>query len=378
MPFATRPWNLLLAGSCVIALGACSRTQEVSLLPPDDSPRIDASKIDPKATSLKLADGTYARGDYGMAAQLYFRASELDPTNPEIATKLAFALFKTGGAADAEKLFRGVLEHHPNNADAKRGLAHSLVLQNKPGEAIPIYRKALEDPAGKADARLYAGLGAAFDSIGKHAEARSVYEAGLRIKPDDAGLKNNLAISFAMAGQLDKAKKILEDAPNSPNGADKIKESLSFVNTLLASANGPAAKNAEKTELAENNDSDGKGRAPVKNMDRPGADANDEVVVVTAPPSAEPAKRPTKANADLPSRFTANSEVITVKAPRSSHAEHAKGSIADNEAVKSDIGAAASSERTGEDSAGEIIQLIGLSERGPRFVWQEANKSETD
>lgn len=372
MPPSLRTIKVLLVGTCVAALGACSRTQEVALIAPDDAPRLDASKIDPKSTSLKLADGTYARGDYAVAAQLYFRAAELDPTNPEIAVKLGFALFKTGGAAEAEKLFRGVLDHHSSHADARRGLAHSLVLQNRPGDAIPIYQKALEEPAGKADPRLYAGLGAALDSVGKHAEARAVYEAGLKIRPDDSGIKNNLAMSYAMAGQLEKAKAILEGAPADAAGAGKIKESLSFVNSLMASASAPAAKVAERSDNVER-EPPPESRAVARKQDTAKPDGADEVVVVPASPAA---KRPSKAAADLPQRFTANSEILSITTPRASHAEAARGSIADAGAARSDIGPAAATEGANEDPATEVVNLLGQSERGPRFVWQEAQKTE--
>ena len=137
--------KLLPAGVCILALAACGKGQQQTYVIPDDAPAVDIKKLDAKTTALRLADHAYAKGEYAMAAQLYFRAAELNPDNVEVMTKLAFAMFKSGGAADAEKVFRLALEKDPKHADSLRGLAHSLVTQGRAAEALPIYRQALAE-----------------------------------------------------------------------------------------------------------------------------------------------------------------------------------------------------------------------------------------
>ncbi len=328
---STRLLKLSIAGACALALAACSKTSVQSLETAEESapPRLDATKIDPKATTLRLADAAYGRAEYGTAVHLYFRAAELQPDNIEIGAKLGFALFKTGSAPDAEKVFRAVLEKSPRHAAAMRGLAHSLVGQDKAKDALPIYRQAIDEGGAAPDPRLYAGLGAALDMTGKHAEARAAYEAGLKLQPNDAGLRNNMAMSYVLSGQPEKAKPLLEGLVNEPATGERARLTLTQINSASAESMPKHEKNAA-TPRAE----------------------------------TETAKRPLKAAADLPVRESADG-VIEIRTGRPSDAEHAKGHLAELGNELSDVAAAAT------DGAAEVLQLLAQSERGPRFVWQE-------
>src|SRR5262249_10392466 len=249
---------------------------------PEETPKLDAKNIDPKATSLRLADAAFAQGEYAMAAQLYFRAAELQPEVAEPKIKLGFALFKAGGAGDAEKVFRVALEKEPKNADALRGLAHALLTQGRAGEALPVYRQAIA-ASNKPDARIYAGLGAALDMVGKHQEARAAYEAGLKLAPQDFGLRNNLALSYAMSGDTAKARAILSSLSENPAPAPKAHQSLPALN---AAAPAPAATARQNAETAA-----------VSRIDAP-AEPRD---IAELPAPTGPAPRATrKALADMP------------------------------------------------------------------------------
>lgn len=345
---SARLLKLSIAGACALALGACSKTSVQSLATAEDGtpPKIDASKIDPKATALRLADAAYERADYGTAVHLYFRAAELQPNDLEVGTKLGFALFKTGSASDAEKVFRAVLEKSPRKADATRGLAHSLVGQSKAQDAIPIYRQAIEEAAANPDPRLYSGLGAALDMIGKHADARAAYDAGLKLRPNDPALRNNLAMSYVLSGQPNKAKPLLESLIDEPASSERARQTLAQVNSSLAEAAPTIGSRAEqpRAELA---------------------------ALSPAAAAAGPGKRALKASADLAPSESADGE-IHIRTVRPVHAEHAAGSVAELGGEISDVAA------TGSNEAAEVLQLLAQAERGPRFVWQESRDTQTN
>lgn len=357
--------KVLPAAACALALAACGKSNQQTYVIPDEASKIDVKKIDAGATALRLADAAYAKGDFGMAAQLYFRAAELQPDNGTVAVKLGFALFKTGGAADAEKIFRAALQAEPKNAEALRGLAHSLVMQGRAAAAVPVYRQAIA-AAGRPDARIYAGLGAALDMSGKHEEARLAYAAGLKIAPDDFAIKNNLALSYAMSGDTAKARTVLSDLSDDAATPKKRASIAALKSTVVKSA--PAAP-AQKRQLAAAPVA--KAAAPAKPAasapaaERPARVAEDVVEVKTA------ASRPRviqKAAADLPGADTADGEIF-IRTGRSTPAQAAAP-----QAPAAPAMSFKSTADTPEEEAAEVLALLEQAERGPRFVWQMARR----
>jgi len=358
---------MLPAGACALALGACGKsTTQQSYDIPDDAPKIDPKKLNAPATSLRLADQAYAKGQYPMAAQLYFRAAELQPDNTEVTIKLGFALFKAGSPADAEKLFRAALEKNPKQPDALRGLAHSLVVQGRAAEAVVVYRQALG--SGNGDVRIHAGLGAALDMVGKHDEARSTYQAGLKLAPEDFGLRNNMALSYAMSGQGEKAKSILNGlSQNNPGLAPQTNLSLSTVNSITASAK-PAAK---AREVAETKPAVKTEASRAARLDTPEAPNMREVAEVPPPPPARRVAASRKANVDFAGTDTGEG-VLEIATGRGNavHAAAPRKSVPTQTASMSFRSVADSP----EDAAAEVLDLLQQAERGPRFVWQEARR----
>jgi Flp pilus assembly protein TadD len=366
MRINSRLSKVLPVAACALALAACGKSNQQTYVIPDEVSKIDVKKIDAGATALRLADAAYKKGEYGMAAQLYFRAAELQPENDAVAVKLGFALFKTGGAADAEKIFRAALQAKPKNAEAIRGLAHSLVMQGRAAAALPVYRQAIA-AVGQPDARIYAGLGAALDMTGKHQEARLAYAAGLKIAPDDFGIKNNLALSYAMSGDTAKARTVLSDLSDDPAGPKKRKSLAALKSTVAKSATvAPAAKRqiaalpASKAPAAQPAPAKPAASAPVAS--RPAPAAEDAVEVTTT------ASRPRgiqKASADLPVADTADGVIYirTGRAPAVASATRAAPAMSFK-----------STADTPEEEAAEVLALLAQAERGPRFVWQMARR----
>ncbi len=357
----TRYSKVLPVAACALALAACGKSSQQTYVIPEEASKIDVKKIDAGATALRLADAAYTKGDYNMAAQLYFRAAELQPENGAVAVKLGFALFKTGGAADAEKIFRAALQADPKNADAMRGLAHSLVMQGRAAAALPIYRQAIA-AAGKPDARIYAGLGAALDMTGKHEEARLAYAAGLKIAPDDFGLKNNLALSYAMSGDTAKARGVLSDLSDDPVPPRK-RASLAALQTTVAKTARPAP--APKKQAAALPPAP-KAAAERKVAESPAAPPAPAAATSDTAVETHPVSRPRsmqKASADLPD--TADG-VIFIRTGRVSAAKA--------EAPRAPAMSFKSTADTPEEEAAEVLALLAQAERGPRFVWQMARR----
>jgi Flp pilus assembly protein TadD len=361
--------RVLPVAACALALAACGKGNQQTYVIPEEASKIDVKKIDAGATALRLADAAYAKGDFNMAAQLYFRAAELQPENGTVMVRLGFALFKTGGAQDAEKIFRAALASEPKNADAMRGLAHSLVMQGKAGQALPLYRQAIA-AAGQPDARIYAGLGAALDMVGKHDEARAAYAAGLKLAPDDFSLKNNLALSYAMSGDTAKARGILSDMSDDP-AAPKKRESIAALQTTVAKAAVPPRKQPAATLVAK---APAEKPAAEKTLaERPGPVAGlaGEVrEIAEATPRSNRPRGIQKAIADLPGADTIDGEIY-IRTGRATVAQATAPAGAAPKMLAMSVKTAAD---TPEDEAAEVLELLAQAERGPRFVWQMARR----
>jgi len=200
------------------------------------------------------------------------------PGKPDLAHSLQDAAqqaLATGDAATAATYFRGVYTREPGNTQAALGLMQSLRLIGSVDEAREVANKLLaakpDDPAvlaavGKfklatgqakdavaplekaaaADAedwRSRSALGLAYDRLGDYASADRSYRAALAISPDNAAVLNNLALSRAMAGDLDEARGLAQRAAAAAGADLRVKQNLALIYAL----SGNMAKAEEMT-----------------------------------------------------------------------------------------------------------------------------------
>jgi tetratricopeptide (TPR) repeat protein len=241
-------------------------------------------------------------------------------------------------------------------------------MQGRAAEAVPLYRQALA--ASSNDARIYAGLGAALDMVGKHQEARVAYQAGLKLAPQDFGLRNNLALSYAMSGDSAKAKAILNGMSNEPANARRANQSLSMVDTMAAKSKRPAP---QKREVAEARPP----REPAKPIKPADADLDTHRTVdvrdvaEVPPPPTRRAQTSRKANADLAATDSGEGEIF-IRTGRATVVQ------ADTRRANVAMTFRPDTVTDEADAAAEVLDLLAAAERGPRFVWQEARRPDKD
>ena len=90
-------------------------------------------------------------------------------------------------------------------------------------------RKAIA--GGRDDWRIRSALGSALDQQGRYREARLSYEQALARRPDEISVINNLAMSYALAGDLKAAETELRRAMALPDGDDdaQLRQNLALV-----------------------------------------------------------------------------------------------------------------------------------------------------
>jgi predicted Zn-dependent protease len=140
---------------------------------------------------------------------IHFRIGRLILSKPETPTT----------AADARKEFEEELKIDPNNAGAEYVLGELSSQAQQWDEAIHHFSRAAKLDAGFADAVL--GLGSAYVSAGKFAEAIPPLETYVKQQPGNPAGHYQLALAYSRSGRKEDAKR---EAALQKETAEKIEQ----------------------------------------------------------------------------------------------------------------------------------------------------------
>ena len=195
---------------------------------------------------MRVADDTAAGGDLGTAASLYRRAADLSPQDPRPLAKLGAVLLQLHAYTEAAATYRAALKITPNPIEPElhRGLGVVLLALDQPQAALT----ELDAAVAKApeDARLFNALGVAHDLLGHHDLAQQDYRNGLRLAPDNAGLRNNYALSLALSHDYPAAVATLSPLAERSDASPRHRLNLALIYGL-AGDDGRAAAVARTT-----------------------------------------------------------------------------------------------------------------------------------
>ena len=100
-----------------------------------------------------------------------------------------------------------------------------LAQQGRSNDALAFLKRAVELQPDNWS--FYSALGVTYDQLDDHAKAEDAYKHALALKPDNAVVLNNYAMSQMLAGNLDHADALLQRAAaaggNNPEIADNLK-----------------------------------------------------------------------------------------------------------------------------------------------------------
>jgi Flp pilus assembly protein TadD len=188
-------------------------------------------------TSARNAEASH---DYGTAAAHY--ASLYDAAHPDAAVAVGMArnLRYAGRIAEATGVLEDALRQLGARSDLLIELGKQHVAAGKPDLAVdPLLQAARLAPSGWEVAHV---LGVAYDRMGRFDEARTFYERAGALSPGNARILNNLALSRAMAGDLDTAIQLLERAAILPSAPDQVRANLQLFAQLKATRAAEAFK----------------------------------------------------------------------------------------------------------------------------------------
>jgi tetratricopeptide (TPR) repeat protein len=170
------------------------------------------NRLFPRSTRmlLGLAVADYANGSYAQAAQRFFEASDMNPSDPGpylfLAKVQSSAITESGGYLERMRRFANL---EPSNAWANYYYATSLWKQKGDGaQAEALLDKALELDPTLADAHVQ--LGIIYSARKNFAQAIAVFEKAIAIDPRMQEAHYRLAQTYARTGETLKAQQEFE------------------------------------------------------------------------------------------------------------------------------------------------------------------------
>ena len=157
------------------------------------------------------------------------KAWEKDQGNSKLGFAYAESLSQLDQVPAATKVLRTTADANPEDAAVQAAVGKKLLASGAAGDAIAVLERALV--LNPTDWQSLSALGSAYDQKDQHSEARQKYEAALAIKPGEASIRNNLAMSLALQGKLTDAEQMLRelvsDGSNTAN--PRIRQNLALV-----------------------------------------------------------------------------------------------------------------------------------------------------
>ncbi len=206
-----------------------------------------AIKLAPKVSDLPYNLGlVYQRTGRRKDAERYYRqAMALTPDSAEPYNALGTVKAAQGKRAEAEKPYSEALNRNPKLLAARHNLAVLLASRkDRFPEAIPLWRKNLADAPDHLPSRL--ALAEAYASNGQDKDAAAEYEEVVRLKPEYAGARVELARLLAKDRPAAALENLKEAARREPSDAS-IQESIGDLE--LATGNTAAARAAYERAL---------------------------------------------------------------------------------------------------------------------------------
>jgi Flp pilus assembly protein TadD len=184
--------SALAIGTTMVACGpAGSRIASASAKAP---------KSEQDAASLfAKAQDSVQKGEYAKGLDLAERAVELSPRDVGYRMILADLYLKNGRFQSAEATFADVQQLDPKNARASFSIALARIALGRPAGAVAELDR-LAETASPAD------IGLAYALAGEPRRAIEMLEPAARAPGATARVRQNLALSYALAGEWDKAR----------------------------------------------------------------------------------------------------------------------------------------------------------------------------
>jgi Flp pilus assembly protein TadD len=207
------------------------------------------------------------------------------PTDVEAEMRKAQAERLAGQYDDAIRILSQLMLVASDDHRVVGEYGKTLAEKGRASEAVQFLTRAVA--LQPAEWSYYSALGVAYDQTGDQNAARAAYEQALKLKPGDAAILNNYALSRMLAKDPDGARALIERAQKAGGASDpKIARNIELIEKLAP----PALKTAADTAPVEH--APVATITPVTSEKLPAPAAKPQVVMQAVPsdPLAGPAK----------------------------------------------------------------------------------------
>ncbi|MFQ5765084.1 MAG: tetratricopeptide repeat protein [Rhodospirillales bacterium] len=190
-----------------------------------------ASKAEQNAAVIadslgQAAAGAEVSGEYALAANRYRRLLAKRPESRDALLGLARNLRYTGDAKMAVGVLKAAAKRLGGDALFLLETGKARLAVGDAAGAVESLKAAIEKDGGNWEA--FAALGIAHDLLQAYGDARAAYLKALKLSDNDPAVLNNMAISAALAGDIDLAVSTLEGAPKAARNNPQIRQNLAL------------------------------------------------------------------------------------------------------------------------------------------------------
>jgi adenylate cyclase len=148
--------------------------------------------------------------DRQLAAQVAFRATELDDTDPWTHMALGYVAFVDRNTNEAVRHFYAALDLNPNFAIAVSSVGFALALDGQSEDAIRWFEQALRmSPRDPSTSFFFSAISAAHYLAERYGEAVEWAQKAVRTEPRNLGGHRILCASLAQAGEIEAAAAVM-------------------------------------------------------------------------------------------------------------------------------------------------------------------------
>jgi len=176
--------------------------------------------------ALQAAKRLEKNGDLQGAAAAYRAIIQQSNAPVEAYIGLASIDRKTGQSDEAVALMKQAQSHEEGNPEVISKLGYALISAGQYEQAVNVFDQLIAMQPDNAMA--YNGKAVAFDKAGNHVAAQEIYNKALSLAPDSLTIHNNLAMSLILNDKVNEAIIMLEILNRQPNANATVRQNLAL------------------------------------------------------------------------------------------------------------------------------------------------------
>lgn len=217
-----------VATTLLLLLTACEMTPQATVVDPSRLPPLTG-----REQSLLIGgDAALQQGNLEVAEKDYLSAVSASTGHVEAHLALAKMYLAANRAEPAREVLERARGFQPTHPQVNYLLGKIALGQGNPDGARNAFVRGLEREPGNTD--LLNGAGIADDMLGRHNEAQSMYLRALQEKGVDlSGVRSNLAMSYLLINQPQRAVDLLKAEAKKPHAPAVVRHNLALAYGLM-------------------------------------------------------------------------------------------------------------------------------------------------